>query len=97
MTITRKTVRAAAIAGAAMLISFQAVAQQPPVTNANPKFGNLVAAQKEMRQAFNHISLAQKNNEFDFGGHAAKAKELIDQAARELDASVQFRQTHPMK
>jgi len=28
--------------------------------------------------------LPQQANEFDLGGHAARAKELIDQASREL-------------
>lgn len=30
------------------------------------------------------ISAAQKANEFDIGGHAAKAKELLEQAEKEL-------------
>ncbi len=45
---------------------------------------NLARAQKEVAAAFNSISAAQRANEFDLAGHAAKAKELLEQANREL-------------
>jgi hypothetical protein len=45
---------------------------------------NLSAAQRLVEQAFNKINAAQEANEFDMGGHAAKAKTLIDQANSEL-------------
>jgi hypothetical protein len=85
-----------AVASIVAVVGFAEVnAQNAPVTNVNPHFGNLVAAQKEAHNAFTHIATAQRNNEMDFGGHAQKAKDLLDQAARELDQAVQYRQTHP--
>ncbi len=45
---------------------------------------NLAAAQRMCEQAFNKISAAQQANEWDMEGHAAKAKDLLDQANHEL-------------
>jgi F0F1-type ATP synthase membrane subunit b/b' len=45
---------------------------------------NLAAAQRLCEQAFEKIQAAQQANEFDMSGHAAKAKELLDQANHEL-------------
>jgi hypothetical protein len=46
---------------------------------------NLAAAQRLTEQAFNKISAAQAANEWDMDGHAAKAKDLLDQANHELN------------
>jgi len=45
---------------------------------------NLAAAQRFCDQAFAKISAAQAANEWDMNGHAAKAKDLLEQANREL-------------
>jgi hypothetical protein len=45
---------------------------------------NLAAAQHLIDQAYEKVSAAQQANEWDMGGHAAKAKELLDQANREI-------------
>jgi len=64
------------------------VAQAPPVENIDPaRHPNLYAAQHLVEQAFNKISAAQAANDFDMNGHAVKAKELLDQANRELKAA----------
>jgi hypothetical protein len=55
-----------------------------PVTNVGARHPNLAAAQRLIEQAHDRITAAQKANEFDFGGHAAKAKDLLEQAAREI-------------
>jgi hypothetical protein len=61
------------------------IAQGPPQRNVGPgRYPNLAAAQRLVDQAFNKISAAQEANERDMDGHAAKAKELLDQANREL-------------
>ncbi len=46
---------------------------------------NLAAAQRLCAQAAAKVSAAQAANEYDMGGHAAKAKELLDQASNELN------------
>jgi len=57
----------------------------PPAENISAKrHPNLAAAQRHLDEAFNKITAAQQANEWDLGGHAAHAKELIDQASREL-------------
>jgi hypothetical protein len=45
---------------------------------------NLAAAQGFIERAINKITAAQEANEFDMGGHAAKAKALLDQAYEEI-------------
>ena len=56
-----------------------------PVDNiSSQKHPNLAAAQRLSTQAYEKISQAQQANEWDMGGHAAKAMELLDQVYREL-------------
>jgi len=45
---------------------------------------NLAAAQKLALQAFDKLEAAQQANEYDLGGHAQKAKELLRQANAEI-------------
>ncbi len=45
---------------------------------------NLAAAQRLSEQAYQKIIAAQEANEFDLGGHAQKAKGLLDEVNREL-------------
>jgi len=69
----------AIVAGGAM------IAQGPPARNVSPaRHPNLAAAQRLTDQAYNKITAAQEANEWDMQGHAAKAKQLLDEANREL-------------
>jgi len=45
---------------------------------------NLMAAQHHIEQALDKIKEAQQANEYDLGGHAAKAKDLLDEAYKEI-------------
>ena len=56
----------------------------PPENVNAKKHPNLAAAQRHLEMAFDKVQAAQQANEFDLEGHAAKAKELIDQADKEL-------------
>lgn len=68
------------VAAAVFVIAAPAMAQEP-VENINPaKHGNLAAAQQLVRQAFDRITLAQQDHDYDLGGHAGKAKDLLRQA-----------------
>lgn len=61
-----------------------------PVENVSAKkHPNLAAAQHLATQAYDKVVAAQKANEFDLGGHAAKAKDLLEQATRELKAAAE--------
>ena len=49
-----------------------------------PRHPNLRAAQDLIDQAFDRITAAQQANEWDMGGHAAKAKDLLIQAKEQI-------------
>jgi len=58
---------------------------QGPAQNVRPgRHPNLAAAQRLSEQAYQRIVAAQQANEFDMAGHAQRAKDLLDQANREL-------------
>jgi outer membrane murein-binding lipoprotein Lpp len=50
---------------------------------------NLARAHREVEAAVEHLTKAQQANEFDLGGHAAKAKALLDQANAEIKQAVE--------
>jgi hypothetical protein len=61
-----------------------------PKNNVNPnRHPNLAAAQRLSQQAWEKITAAQQANEWDMDGHAAKAKDLLDQANNELKQAAQ--------
>ena len=68
----------------AMICGGVAVAQMPNDNVSGQKHPNLAAAQRLSREAWEKISAAQQANEWDMDGHAAKAKELLDQVNKEL-------------
>jgi hypothetical protein len=51
---------------------------------AEDRHPNITAAHKACEQAIEKITAAQKANEYDMEGHAAKAKDLLTQAEAEL-------------
>ena len=57
---------------------------RPTVDTSARRHPNINAAQKLVAQAFDKVTAAQKANEYDMDGHAAKAKELLEQAGAEL-------------
>ena len=79
-----KTKAVSAALGAAFVIGGLAAWAQPKQNISGARHPNLAAAQRLCDQAFMRITDAQQANEFDLAGHAAKAKELLDQASHEL-------------
>ena len=72
-------------AACASLLFLGSLALGQPKQNVRAgKHPNLAAAQRMSENAYNKIIAAQQANEWDLDGHAAKAKELLDQAGREL-------------
>jgi len=59
-----------------------------------PRHPNLRAAQDLIDQAFDRITAAQQANEWDMGGHAAKAKEHLEQAKREIHLAAEAANRH---
>jgi len=70
--------------GCFLLIGGVAMAQRPKQNVSGARHPNIAAAQRLCSQAYQRILDAQKANEWDMGGHAQKAKELLDQANTEL-------------
>ncbi|HET6555006.1 MAG TPA: hypothetical protein VFG49_15875 [Dyella sp.] len=79
----KKSLIAGAVA-VTLLCAGAAIAVEPVRDVSSHRHPNIAAAQRFARQAFEKISAAQEANEFDLGGHAAKAKELLEQANQEL-------------
>lgn len=83
-------------AALAVCLAFIGVAiAQRPETNIDPKrHPNLAEAQHHILQAFEKIDQAQSANKDRLGGHAEKAKQLLDQASRELKDAAEFANQH---
>jgi hypothetical protein len=71
------------VCSAVLLLAGSALAA-PPAEDIGRRHPNLAAAQRLSRDAWERINAAQKANEWDMDGHAAKAKELLDQVNNEL-------------
>jgi len=82
--MTKTKLSIAGILALAMVCGGVAVAQMPKDNVSEHKHPNLAAAQRLSRQAWEKIGAAQQANEWDMDGHAAKAKELLDQVNNEL-------------
>lgn len=68
-----------------LLTASSATIAQEPVQNIDPaRHGNLAAAQDLVRQAYDRLSIAQKENSNQLGDHAIKAKALLQQANAEI-------------
>lgn len=72
------------VVSAGAVASGVAIAQGPPERNVCRRHPNLAAAQRLTQQAYERIVAAQQANEFDLGGHAQRAKDLLDRANNEL-------------
>ena len=84
-----KLVFGSVLAAAALIGGGVAVAQKPVENISGKKHPNLAAAQRLSQQAWEKIAAAQQANEWDMQGHAAKAKELLDQVNQELKLSAE--------
>jgi hypothetical protein len=91
--MTRKIV----MAGIALLGSFTLgaviFAQAPPVT-VGDRHGNMRAAQQLIQQAWEKVNEAQQDNNYNLGGHAGRAKELLSQASEEIKLSAETANEH---
>jgi hypothetical protein len=82
--MNRKNTLLGGVLAMALVFGGAALAQAPAQNVSHLRHPNLAAAQRLTEQAFNKISAAQAANEWDMDGHAQKAKDLLDQANREL-------------
>ena len=80
----RKFATQSLLAAALLCAAIGIAQQQPPAENVSSKHPNLAAAQKLCDEAYEKVIAAQKANNYDMGGHAEKAKQLLEQASQEL-------------
>ena len=71
---------------ALLMLATAATAVVTTVAVAGPERGhpNIIAARKAAQVAIEHMHKAQHANEFDMGGHAQKAIDLLNQAQDEM-------------
>ena len=69
-------------------------AQQAPRVTVGEKHGNMRAAQEYIQQAWRKVDEAQKDNNYNLGGHAGRAKELLAQASEEIKLSAETANSH---
>lgn len=68
---------------------------QVPVQNIDPqRHGSLAAAQRLVVQAFERLNDAQNANEYQLGGHANRAKELLCRANEEIKLAAEVANRH---
>ncbi|WP_449426970.1 hypothetical protein [Rhodanobacter umsongensis] len=80
---------------AGLALAATAAFAAPPVRDVSAhRHPNIAAAQRLTDQAFKRITDAQQANEWDMDGHAAKAKDLLDQASRELKMAAETANRH---
>jgi hypothetical protein len=57
---------------------------QGPRVDVGERHGNMRAAQQLIQQAWQKVDAAQQDNNYNLGGHAGRAKELLSQASEEI-------------
>jgi hypothetical protein len=83
------------LCAAPLVLVVSAAVAAPPVDNVSgKKHPNLAAAQRLSTKAYEKIVAAQQANEWDMAGHAAKAKDLLDQVNRELKEAAEQANKH---
>jgi hypothetical protein len=71
------------VIGCLLAVGGLAIAQ-PKRNVSGARHPNIAAAQRFCQQAWERIGAAQEANEWDMQGHAKKARQLLDEANREL-------------
>lgn len=76
------------VLGAGLLAGGILIAQNPPPENIDPgRHPHMARAQHHAREAWDEMAAAQAANDWDMHGHAAHARELLEEASREMKAA----------
>jgi apolipoprotein N-acyltransferase len=67
---------------------------QAPAVDVGERHGNMRAAQQLIQQAWLKVDEAQHDNNYNLGGHAGKAKELLAQASEQIRLSADAANSH---
>ena len=81
---TRTVVAGISTSLVALLIGVGVAIGQPKENISKGLHPNLARAQRQSEAAYQSVTAAQQANEFDLGGHAAKAKQLLEEVNNEL-------------
>lgn len=92
-SMTKKILMITVAMLAAFVFGAVVFSQQPPV-NVGERHGNMRAAQQLIQQAWQKVDEAQKDNNYNLGGHAGRAKELLSQASEEIRLSADVANSH---
>jgi len=82
--MTKRIMLVAVLVCSAFILAAVVYAQQPPPVDIGDRHGNMRAAQELIQQAWIKVDTAQKDNNYNLGGHAGRAKELLAQASSEI-------------
>ena len=66
----------------------------PPPVDVGERHGNMRAAQQLIQQAWIKVDSAQRDNNYNLGGHAGRAKELLAQDSSEIKQSAEDANHH---
>ncbi|MBS1852427.1 MAG: hypothetical protein JST79_16090 [Acidobacteria bacterium] len=80
--MTKKMISTLVLLAATCALLYAASA--PTVTVDSSRHGNLASAQQSIVAAWQSINTAQQENRNHLGGHAEKAKDLLNQANQEI-------------
>ena len=78
------------------LVALGAALTAAGVAFAGPEAGhpNIIAAREAAQAAIEKLKAAQVANEYDMGGHAAKAERLLHQAEQEMKLAAEAANRH---
>ena len=83
--------------GALLVLGGALIAQAPKENVSKGLHPNLARAQRQSQMAYESIVAAQGANEFDLGGHAQKAKQLLEEVNNELKEAAQVANANKKK
>src|ERR1700689_2523741 len=92
-SMTKRILMASVALCLALALGVIAFAQEPRV-DVGERHGNMRAAQQLIQQAWQKVDEAQKDNHYNLGGHAGRAKELLVQASQEIKQSAEAANEH---
>jgi hypothetical protein len=82
------------VCASVLALAAGSISARPADNVSSGRHPNIAAAQHLATQAYDKIVAAQKSNEFDLGGHAQKAKDLLEQVNRELKEAAETSNAH---
>jgi hypothetical protein len=88
--MTKSRIMLGAVLYATLIGGGVAIAQRPEQDIDAKRHANLAAAQRLCGEAWVKIDDAQKANKDQLGGHAEKAKHLLEEVNRELKEAAEF-------